>query len=33
MKKAIWILSGLVIGYAAYSLMPDMYRYWKISTM
>jgi len=33
MKKALWIVSGLVIGYAAYALAPDMYRYWKISTM
>lgn len=33
MKKAIWIFSGLVIGYTVYALAPDMCRYWKISTM
>ncbi len=33
MKKAIWILTGLVIGYTAYAMAPDVYRYWKISTM
>jgi hypothetical protein len=33
MKRAIWIISGLVIGYAAYSMAPDMYRYWRIHSM
>jgi len=33
MKKAMWVVSGLVIGLAAYSLAPDMWRYWKIHSM
>ena len=33
MRKAMWVFSGVVIAYAAYSLAPDMWRYWKMHTM
>jgi len=33
MRKAMWLLSAVVIGWTAYSLAPDMYRYWKLHNM
>lgn len=33
MKKAFWVISGLVIGWTAYSMAPDMWRYFKIHSM
>lgn len=33
MKKALWVVSGLVLSWATFSIAPDMWRYWKIHTM
>jgi len=33
MKKAIWIVAGLAIGWTAYAMAPDLWRYWKIHNM
>lgn len=33
MKTALWIASGLAVAWLAYSLGPDMRRYWKIHSM
>jgi len=33
MKAAAWILSAIFLGWAAYSVAPDLRRYLKISTM
>lgn len=33
MKKAVWLMSGLLLGYTAYSMAPDFWRYMKIRAM
>lgn len=33
MKKAVLIVSGLLLGYTAYSIAPDFWRYMKIRAM
>jgi hypothetical protein len=33
MKTAAWIMSAIFLGWAAYSVAPDLRRYLKISTM
>ncbi len=33
MKTAAWIISAIFLGWAAYTVAPDMRRYLKISSM
>lgn len=33
MKAAAWIMSAILLSWAAYSVAPDLRRYFKISTM
>jgi hypothetical protein len=33
MKRAVWLVSGLLLAWAAYSVAPDVVRYAKMRAM
>jgi hypothetical protein len=33
MKKTLLFTSAIFVGWAAYSIAPDMWRYWKLHSM